>query len=66
MKVHRNLLWVRARPELIELLAADKVLYPYIYLRIAPDLIAIKRPHHQQVIARLEKLGYTPREVGQW
>jgi hypothetical protein len=66
MKVHRNLLWLRARPELIEQLVADKVLYSYVYLRLAPDLFAIKRSHHQQVIARLEKLGLTPREVGQW
>lgn len=64
MKVHHNLVWIRARPELMDRLVADPKLCVFIAARVAPDLAAIFAPARAAVVARLEKLGLAPRETG--
>lgn len=66
MKIHRNLLWLRGNLEIIELLLADRTLAPLVQSRPAPEIIAFRSKDHQRLVARLEKLGYTPRERGRW
>jgi hypothetical protein len=66
MKVHRNLLWLRAQAELIDQLMADKALSILVQARPAPEAIGIKRAHHRKLLERLEKLGFSPREIGKW
>lgn len=64
MKVHRNLVWIRARPELMDRLVADPKLSVFIAVRLTPELAAIFAPARATVVARLEKLGLAPRETG--
>lgn len=65
MKVHRNLVWIRARAELMDRLVADPKLSVFIQVRLTPDLVGILAPARATVVARLEKLGLTPRETGE-
>lgn len=63
MKVHRNLVWIRAEPELMDRLAADPRLSIFIQVRISPGLAGILAPAQEAVVARLEQLGLAPRET---
>ena len=66
MKIHRNLLWLRGTPTLLDELLADRTLSRLVKARPAPELCAFLRSDHQQLIRRLEKLGHVPREHGRW
>ena len=64
MKVHRSLLWIRARPELMDQLLADPKLSVYLVVRLTPELAAVREAARTAVVTRLEKLGLVPRETG--
>ena len=63
MRVHRNLLWIRADEERMNLLVADPTIRRHMVARPAPDLIAFMPRSRQTVVKRLEQLGHSPREV---
>ena len=64
MKLHRNLVWIRARPELLDRLVADPKLSPLIAVRLTQELAAVKASARTTVMERLLKLGLVPRETG--
>jgi hypothetical protein len=66
MKVHRNLLWLRGSPELVDELLADKVLAKLVIARPEPGICAVRPQDHERLLVRLEKLGHTPQETGRW
>ena len=64
MKIHRNLVWIRTAPELLDRLMADPKLAPLIAVRLTPELAAVHASARVAVVARLDKLGLAPRETG--
>jgi len=66
MKIHRNLLWLHGEPDVLDRLLTDKRLACLVICRPAPEVCAVRRAHHQRLVDRLEALGQSPRERGQW
>lgn len=63
LRVHRNLVWVRADPDRMDLLVADLVLGRLLVARPEPELAGFMPRARQTVVRRLEQLGHAPREV---
>ena len=62
--VHAGLVWLRADAAALDLLLADAQLGRMVAARVAPDLAAVRVADRERVLARLAKLGQTPRIVG--
>ncbi len=63
MKIHRNLVWLRADAERLDLVMADPTLKKHVVARPAPDIVAFLPRSRLAVLRRLEQLGHAPREV---
>lgn len=61
---HRNLMWLRADPLLLDQIFADKTSARLLAARPSPELCAVRPEFHRQLLARLERLGHTPEETG--
>jgi hypothetical protein len=66
MKVHRNLLWLRGVPELLDELLADRTMATLLRARPTPGLCGFAQRDHERLVRQLEKLGQAPRERGTW
>ncbi len=66
MKIHRNLLWLRAEPSLLDELLVDRTLARLVVVRPAPEVCAVRQADHQRLSDRLEALGTTPKKRGRW
>jgi len=63
MKVHRNLLWLRGEPALLDQIFADKTTGKLLVARPTPELCAVRVAARQQLLNRLERLGQVPEVV---
>lgn len=63
-RVHRNLIWLRADPAALDLLAADPQVARLLLARPAPGIAAVRPADQERLGARLTKLGHVPRIVG--
>ena len=63
VKVHRNLVWLRADEQRLDLVVADPTLRKHVVARPAPELAAFLPKARTLVLKRLEQLGQAPREV---
>lgn len=66
VKIHRNLLWLKGDPGLLDQLLADRTLAALAVARPAPNVCAFLREHHQRLVTRLGKLGQAPKVEGKW
>jgi hypothetical protein len=57
---------LRADPALLDQVFADKSSAKLLAARPAPELCAVRREHYRSLIARLDRLGHVPEEVGKW
>lgn len=64
MKIHTNLMWLRAAPDLLDQVFASKPAAGLLAARPAPELCAVRREHYRRLLTRLERLGHVPEEVG--
>ncbi|GMV43516.1 MAG: hypothetical protein AMXMBFR64_52320 [Myxococcales bacterium] len=66
MKIHRNLLWFRAEPTVMEQLLSDPAIARLVVARPAEDTAGVRREGYHELLSRLGKLGHVPKEVGRW
>lgn len=61
--VHRNLLWLTAAPETLDVVLADPQLRELVVARPAPGLAAVAPADRARLEARLARLGRAARLV---
>ena len=63
MKIHKNLVWIKAESTLMDELMSDNKIAAMVVVRIAPDVCGIVSKDREQVIKRLHSLKHAPQEI---
>ncbi len=66
MKIHKNLLWVQGKPELVEQLLKDRVLSRLIVAKPSSEVFAVQYNDYQKFKNRLKIMDQHPQEIGEW
>ena len=63
MKIHRNLIWIKASPALIGELMADKKIRAMVAVRVDSGLCGVLSKDYDNLLKRLHDLKHAPREI---
>ena len=66
MKIHKNLLWVQGKPELINQMLKDRMLSRLIVAKPSSEVFAVQYDDYQKFKNRLKTMEQYPQEIGEW
>jgi len=62
LKIHHNLVWIKAQSTLIDELMADNKIAAMVVVRVADNLCGILSKDREKILKRLHALKHAPQE----